>query len=344
MDVEDLYEAGAGRSNSLSEDTSPLWTNGPFRPPQSSGLKLDGLATSQCRLCGRGYRLVCVLAMLPDPAVCTRLCEIFFGSVFPVVPILHLKGLRQDLAELWAGQVSSQGCKDDQLPGILRRKPGLLCLLASIAFSTLYSTSPKRLDEKLGTQRPKSLLLTSLLATMISAALTGFPRRPSLYTLAAYIYVQSQFNREEEFHMAPEFITTSFRLAISMGLHRELRNDAFSVPDRETRRRLWWYIMHLDVMASASSGLSPIFVDDKMSNVSMIHEHDEDGTEGNAQGIISKSAFRIMILECSPHGRTDSNDRRFAVCGSSEAVRGQQRNPSDPPSTFRRRLRTSIEP
>ena len=116
---------------------------------------------------------------------------------------------------------------------------------------------------------------------MISATLTGFPRRPSIYSLAAYIIAQSQFVREEEFSDAPDFISTSFRIALGMGLHRHLPEAGFTVAELETRRRLWWYILHLDVMSSSSSGLSPLFIDEKMANTDSICQYDaQEGDPG----------------------------------------------------------------
>lgn len=273
--AEDVNGVGSLRPNTQFDDDSLSWTHGPFRPPPNSGLKIPSSAQSHCCLCGRGYRIACVQQMLPSADVCAKLCNVFFSTIFPLVPILHLQAFRQDLDELWAGFNERRACSEGNLAPIIRRKPGLLCLLSSILFSALHCTAPETLDRLLGQDRPKSLLTTTYLATMIAANLTGFPRRPSLYTLAAYIFIQGQFNREEEFHVAPEFISMAFRLSISMGLHRELHDANFSVPDQETRKRLWWYIVHLDVMASASSGLSPIFADDKMSNVGMIKEFDE---------------------------------------------------------------------
>ena len=109
---------------------------------------------------------------------------------------------------------------------------------------------------------------------MVSATLTGFPRHPSIYSLAAYIIAQSQFVREEEFSDAPDFISTSFRIALGMGLHRQLPEAGFTAAELETRRRLWWYILHLDVMSSCSSGLSPLFIDEKMTNTPSICQYD----------------------------------------------------------------------
>jgi hypothetical protein len=130
---------------------------------------------------------------------------------------------------------------------------------------------------------------------MTCATLTGFPRSPTLYSLAAYIIVQSQFIREEEFSDSPDFIGTAFRVALGMGLHRHLPSADFTTAERETRRRLWWYILHLDVMASASSGISPLFIDDKMANTDMIHEYDETVDEYGKKSQLSKSHDQVTI-------------------------------------------------
>ncbi|ETN37498.1 uncharacterized protein HMPREF1541_07120 [Cyphellophora europaea CBS 101466] len=121
----------------------------------------------------------------------------------------------------------------------------------------------------------------------MASTLTGFPRRPTLYTLSAYIFSQSQFVREEEFSDGPEFITTSFRVALGMGLHRKLEEAGFTATEQETRRRLWWYILHLDVMSSCSSGLSPLYVDEKMGNSPAISTTDLlEHVRGSGQGSV----------------------------------------------------------
>ncbi len=88
--------------------------------------------------------------------------------------------------------------------------------------------------------------------------------------------------REEDFANCGDFISTAFRIALGMGLHRHLPEAPFSISELEMRRRLWWYILHLDVMSSASSGLSPFFIDDKMANTEMVspfYQNEGDGSQ-----------------------------------------------------------------
>ena len=204
---------------------------------------------------------------------CEKLCDAFFATVFPLIPILHIPDFVHDFDEFWH-EVGSRSHHDSEPAPIVRTKPSFLCLLPAIMYAALSSAPDARIENIFGGQQIPSAA-DMYLATMIGATLTGFPRSPTLYSLAAYIIVQSQFIREEEFSDSPDFVGTAFRLALGMGLHRHLPEASFTPAELETRRRLWWYILHLDVMASASSGISPLFIDEKMANTTMIHQYDE---------------------------------------------------------------------
>ena len=203
------------------------------------------------------------------------------------MPILHLPSFARDFQVLWA-ESGSPIQHDADMGSFLRKKPSFLCLLSSVLFASLVSAPQSKLasisnnDQALTAERMYFI-------TSVSAALTGFPRHPSLDTLAAYIIAQSQFVREEDFSDAPDFINTAFRVALGMGLHRQVSYTHFSIAEIETRRRLWWYILHLDIMSSASSGLSPLFIDDKMANTTKISLY--DAPEGNLDDGLHESQF-----------------------------------------------------
>jgi hypothetical protein len=102
---------------------------------------------------------------------------------------------------------------DNEPSMLLRKKPGFLCLLSSMLFSTLTAAPKMRVRVVLEEENIPDTGEMHF-AAMVSANLTGFPRQPSMYTLAAYIFAQSQFSREEEFAYAPDFISTTFRIAL----------------------------------------------------------------------------------------------------------------------------------
>lgn len=217
-----------------------------------------------------------------------------------MIPILHVADFAQDFDNFW-NEAETRGHHESELVSIVRVKPAFLCLLPAILFAALSSASPTRIESVLGVQAMPSAT-DMYFATMTCATLTGFPRSPTLYSLAAYIIVQSQFIREEEFSDSPDFIGTAFRLALGMGLHRHLPEASFTPAELETRRRLWWYILHLDVMSSTSSGMSPLFIDEKMANATMIHQYDETEDESGKKIRLSKFdeqttiEYNVLIL------------------------------------------------
>lgn len=212
------------------------------------------------------------------------------------MPVLHLRSFAHDFQAFWEETGSSIG-HHAEIGSLLRRKPSFICLLASILFASLVSSATSRLATILDDD-PDLAPETMYFVAMVSATLTGFPRRPSLDTLAAYIVAQSQFVREEDFSDLPDFISTAFRIALGMGLHRQLPDAGFTIAELEMRRRLWWYILHLDVMSSASSGLSPLFIDDKMANANTVsqydqHEDDPDNRSNQSQSKLTVLQWRL---------------------------------------------------
>ncbi|KAK4948637.1 hypothetical protein LTR10_012641 [Elasticomyces elasticus] len=212
------------------------------------------------------------MALLPSKDVCEKLCSLFFATVFPLMPLLHVRGFEEDFREFWNG-LNPRNVHNSEPNLIMRQKPSFLCLLASILFAASASATKARVKGLVGEDDVPETADLYFIA-MVSATLTGFPRQPSIYSLAAYILAQSQFVREEEFSDAPDFISTSFRVALGMGLHRHLPEVGFTIAEMETRRRLWHYICHLDVMSSSSSGLSPLFIDERMANTDPICQYD----------------------------------------------------------------------
>jgi len=274
------------------------WGNPRTKPSPFDEIRWPKIDPSQCKFCGRRYTLACILAMLPDQDTCEKLCHLFCATVFPLIPLLHLPSFADDFRAFWE-ETDSTGRHDAEIGPFVRKKPGFVCLLSSILFATLASVSPLRLKNVLGDDidlAPGDMYFPAVASGM----LTGFPRKPSLYTLAGYIFAQSQFVREEDFPDSQEFINTAFRIALGMGLHRDIPEAGFSVAEREMRRRLWWYILHLDVMSSASSGLSPLFIDEKMANTDMVspyYQNEGVATEEHRQSENETPPYFLLSLD-----------------------------------------------
>lgn len=86
----------------------------------------------------------------------------------------------------------------------------------------------------------------------------SFPRSPSMRGLAAFLIVQTIIAKEEEPLTSSLFISLALRVAQTMGLHRDPAQFGISPCDAETRRRVWWHIVHMDGVVAMSSGLPPL--------------------------------------------------------------------------------------
>jgi hypothetical protein len=223
---------------------------------------------SKCLRCNQKYNLGCLVAILPGRDVCQRLCATFFASIYPLTPILHLPSFSADYDSFWAERVEdvTHTCR----PGhFVTSRPDFVALLYAILFCGTMTLPPTEFYlEHAGSSDFAGKLYRHY---QTSLKLLAFPHTPSLYTLAAYIFTQSQFMREEEFTAeSPVFVDRVFRLAMGMGLHRQVSDDNLSPKDVEMRTKIWWHIIHLDAMTSASSGLFPLLLDEKMTNVHIV--------------------------------------------------------------------------
>ena len=102
-------------------------------------------------------------------------------------------------------------------------------------------------------------------------ALLSFPRNASLPGLAAFIMMQTILAKEEEPVTSSLYISLAIRVAQQLGLHREPSLFNFSPWEVETRRRIWWQLMHLDCVVAISSGLPPL-ISDSYYDTKMISE------------------------------------------------------------------------
>jgi hypothetical protein len=61
-----------------------------------------------------------------------------------------------------------------------------------------------------------------------------------------------------------------------MGIHRDGTNFGLAPIETEIRRRIWWHIIHTDVMTSIPSGLPPSCLSDTIYDAKMICELKDD--------------------------------------------------------------------
>jgi Fungal specific transcription factor domain len=230
--------------------------------------------------------LAMILLTLPQKDTCGELYANFVSSIHPLIPLLHLPSFDEQYSRFWTWY---QSWNHTDIPdGVLAETPGFLSLMVSILFAGSLigpagefsmAANPMNLSDLQG----KLYQLTSQ-----SLCLVGFPRSPSISSLQAYLIFHSLQIREEEALSSCSFVAVAFRMAQAMGLHRDGTEFDMEPVEVEVRRRLWWYIIHLDVMSSLISGL-PLVASLESSTTTMLSEI-KDELIGNMDNDMSDSS------------------------------------------------------
>ncbi|CAI7639452.1 unnamed protein product [Penicillium glandicola] len=218
-----------------------------------------------------------LLRSLPTKPVSDALLETFFLAVWPLVPLLHPPSLQADYDEFW------DWCRNSEtaLPSAkLRDDPTFICLL----FAVLYcgaSAAPAAswaYPNLQGLQRETTVShLKSAYTTSLS--LCQHLEHPTLNTLVSTLLTGSFLDRPFEPMRSVVHVSTTVRIAQTMGLHREGTRSILSFVDQEIRRRVWWHIVWLDVQSSISTGLTPCCGNDALESVRMVDTHHEEHSD-----------------------------------------------------------------
>lgn len=254
-----------------------------------------------------------LLLFLPTKAASDALLEVFFLTVWPLSPLVHCPTLRADYDEFW------EFCRnnDTVLPSNkFFDDPTFICLL----FAVLYcgaSAAPaanwtcvglQDLQKETTVNRLKSAYSTSL-------SLCQYLEHPTLNTLISTLLTGPFLDQPREPMRELVSVSTTVRLAQSMGLHRESTSwSVLSPVCREIRRRVWWYIVRLDVRSSISTGLPPCCGDGALDAVSMMTDtRDEDiddapaSLSSNSDPVTLKQSIAIIFaIGCSETARLQS--------------------------------------
>jgi hypothetical protein len=107
------------------------WESLKFGVSRSAEMRWSKINPSQCKLCSHRHKITCIRAILPDKETCERLCEMFFATVFPLIPVLHLPSFADDFRTFW-DETGSKREHDSEIGPLLRSKPSFVCLLSSI--------------------------------------------------------------------------------------------------------------------------------------------------------------------------------------------------------------------
>lgn len=184
-----------------------------------------------------------IYTKLPPQDECQPLFESFILTIHPVIPICHIPKLRLAYAEFW-GQLS----------------PGTSAELMLLVLAILY-TSSANTSSSLETSAQSSALyeLYDELARALDLTSYYATHSPSSIMLLQGTLIMNTFRAG---HLAPftafGFLPLAIRFAQSLRLHVDQNMGSDDDVDREVRRRLWWYLVFLDVESTIASGLPAI--------------------------------------------------------------------------------------
>jgi hypothetical protein len=128
---------------------------------------------------------------------------------------------------------------------------------------------------------------------------------PTINTLVSTLLTGPFIDPPHESMQSLVSISTTVRIAQSMGLHREATWSALNHKDQETRRRIWWHIVWLDLQSSVSTGLPPCCGSDVLDGVSVVAYGDNDGAVINSEVLDLTLLFAI--------GRSESTRLQWSI-------------------------------
>jgi hypothetical protein len=209
------------------------------------------------------------LANMPPKPLCDRFYSDFLSAVHPLAPMIHIPSFNEHYDRFWTWFRIWDFKSPPQ--GVIAENPSFLPLVFAVLFTgaTASSVSTAHTSPKLG-RRQLQLMLNNTSTDALT--LVGFPHNPSIYSLIAFLLLQSLQIQEEESLSSISFVSVAFRIAQAMGLHNDGSNYGLNAIQGEERQRVWSYILHLDVYTSIISGL-PMIANPTIYSSRPINEH-----------------------------------------------------------------------
>ncbi|KAH8797355.1 fungal-specific transcription factor domain-containing protein [Xylogone sp. PMI_703] len=231
------------------------------------------------------YSLAQLLNLLPPKEICDDLYHNFLDIIHPITPLLHIPTFQSQYTRFWQWYLSWDR---EELPtGILAEIPSFLPLFLAVLFAGSFG-QPTPLFNQDATEASLSGMTAQLYQLHSHAlALVSFPQSPTIYSLIAYLMAQNLLIREEESLSSCSYLSVALRIAQAMGLHRDGALFKLDPIQAELRRRIWWHIIHTDIMTCLSSGLPPLMVLDNFYDTRMISEFKDEYisiSQGNGLG------------------------------------------------------------
>lgn len=250
--------------------------------------------------CNRINSLSQLLDGLPSKGISDTLYHNFLNGIHPLTLLLHVPTFRSQYDRFW--EWYSSWNPEESPSGIMAETPSFLPLLFAVLFAGSFGPQDTSLSP------PDVTTLFNSHSHALS--LVAFPQSPTIYSLCAFLIVQNLLVREEESLSACSFIGIALRAAQAMGLHRDGSHFHLDPVQAEIRRRLWYHVIHTDVMTSLSSGLPPLMIVDYLYDTKMITEVKDEyiGTE--------KQLLHEQSLSINSEAASGKQDTTVGATGS----------------------------
>jgi hypothetical protein len=159
-----------------------------------------------------------------------------------------------------------------------------------VLYCGAVAASPSLLAEASVRVRDTKALLSRLRAKLEETlSICNYPELPTLNGLVASILAWECDPTVDEIFTTPPFISQSMQAARTLGLHREDAIMARGEVEAEIARRVWYHIIHLEVLATIASGSSLTYGSGEASyNTRMPHEFN-DASMGSGKLTIGPS-------------------------------------------------------
>ena len=191
------------------------------------------------------------LRQLPSKRRCDALLEGYIRGYHPLVPIIHIPTFKDRYEEFWktrndinAGQTASMS---------------FAALLVGILYAGSVACPEAVTSGAVGAPSPEEAATHLHKLAMKALRLSNFPRTPTLDSFRAYLICQSTWTRDEEPLTCVAFVGLALRVATMLGLHKDPSHfPVMGAIESELRRRVWWQLVHIDVLVAIASGLPPM--------------------------------------------------------------------------------------
>ena len=301
-----LREQNRSQDQSNARNDSPEVDSGTYEPTQtwsSPNKPLEGVLFAEESPSSNAAIAPETLDHVPTRRQSNILFKGFISGVHAISPVLHPPSILKLYESFWEWY-ENRACTGEPCPNV-----SFIPLLYAIWYGGSVTISLKTIHSEFDVESRS--MLSGPYHDEVTRWLKkiSFPRNASLHGLAAFLLVQTILIKEEEPLMSSLFISLALRVAQTMGLHRDPAQFGIPPYEAETRRRVWWHIIHMDGVVAMSSGLPPQVSDENYWDVRVTSEV-KDTLIGTHEGDV----YERMVLEGlrKPDRPDDPN-----VCGSS---------------------------